>query len=453
MADPQHCPVFTIAGEHCEIDGSVAQQSDAQRAAAAMGSVMHSGVHTFGIDVQHCANNGAVDGIYVGVVDASSFDESRVFDAPALVVELSTGRVRMLRAAGKQPPSFAPDGPAGPCMVVASAGADRRALRFRVNMNERCLAVLAPGGDDRTAWRVALGPDGGPQQLWPQVAPFVLMAPKPQITLLNMMSGWLLALTCSDRPTVATAGSGAGSSASTTTTVALLPGLPDASPWAPTSEAHGRFPEPAKARALDLVLLGHLLSTHLVAAREAAETSEGDSTERNNNNHSIRSATTVYAKQLRSIWTERIVPHVIWGELDWALGTTACIAGLQSAAAQGFNGFVGRVSNTIPIEGRWEVLVDGPEGVGTVNLRPRNLVAPRRVADVLKMWRRIPNASQVKEPTPANGTKAAPPPRAPPPAIDTTKAAASQMPPATAVSFVSINTRPAFCPPCVDPIP
>ena len=84
---------------------------------------------------------------------------------------------------------------------------------------------------------------------------------------------------------------------------------------------------------------------------------------------------------------------------------TALIRGLTSAASQRFNGLLGRISSRQMQDGRWELLVEGPDGVGTVNLRPPYLDAPVDCVAILRTARRLPKVVQV-----ANAGTAAPPP-------------------------------------------
>ena len=125
------------------------------------------------------------------------------------------------------------------------------------------------------------------------------------------------------------------------------------------------------SRALDLLLLGHQLATVLAPSQR---------------------------DEMLAVWRERIVPCAAKGESDWIFGATARVQGLKSAPA--FNGRVGRISSHAIDEGRWEVMVDGPDGIGTVNLRPNNLGAPPSLAAVLATARRLPGLVQVAGPPP-----------------------------------------------------
>ena len=131
--------------------------------------------------------------------------------------------------------------------------------------------------------------------------------------------------------------------------------------------------EAAQARRTDLVLLGHLLNSRLVAAGICPPKSG-----------------------LARIWRTQIVPAAVPEDCSWQLGMTAAIAGLTSAAGQQFNGRVGRIAEHAA-DGRWQLLVRGAQGIGTVNLRPQNLKAATDLAAVLETWRDIPNRSQVPQ--------------------------------------------------------
>jgi len=127
--------------------------------------------------------------------------------------------------------------------------------------------------------------------------------------------------------------------------------------------------DPSRARALDLELLGQLLAARL--ARDGG------------------SRGACFAR----LWARHIVPLAIGEGCEWQLGMTAMIEGLTSPAGRVFNGRVGRISERTS-DARWELLVEGPQGVGSVNVRPANLRAPASLETVLAVWRLIPNRSQ-----------------------------------------------------------
>lgn len=128
--------------------------------------------------------------------------------------------------------------------------------------------------------------------------------------------------------------------------------------------------EPERARAIDLSLLGHLLAARLAADGVLAQRS-----------------------QFARLWNQHVVPQALSEGAEWRLGMTSRIGGLTSAKA--FNGRIARISSRTPSDGRWELLVVGPDGIGTVNLKPANLMAPMDLADVIEAWRSIPNASSL----------------------------------------------------------
>jgi hypothetical protein len=150
----------------------------------------------------------------------------------------------------------------------------------------------------------------------------------------------------------------------------------DSSQLTGPSPLAGPSSEPSRARALDLALLGQLLAARL------ARDDDGGTDQRG------------FAR----LWARRIVPLAIGEGCEWRLGMTAMIQGLTSPAGQVFNGKVGRISERLvgvtPGEWRWELLVEGPQGVGSVNVRPANLRAPSSVEAVLAVWRLVPNRSQ-----------------------------------------------------------
>ena len=139
----------------------------------------------------------------------------------------------------------------------------------------------------------------------------------------------------------------------------------------PTSLAAPRLTEAVRARQTDLALLGHHIANQLVADG-ACPANSG----------------------LARIWRSQIMPRAIPTNCGWNIGTTAAIDGLTSKAGSAFNGLVGRISGHTE-DGRWEVLVRGPEGIGTANIKPQNLRAATDLRAILTAWRDIPNRSQM----------------------------------------------------------
>ena len=135
----------------------------------------------------------------------------------------------------------------------------------------------------------------------------------------------------------------------------------------------------ARARALDVTLLGFQLSRSFESLALQAK--------------------------FRQLWQTGVVPHAIV-EDEWQFGATVLIHDLQSAAAMRFNSRLARISSHTCQDGRWELIVDGPDGLGTVNLRPANMGAPPSVVSVLQIARRLPCVIQVtrKSPGPAHTT-------------------------------------------------
>ena len=62
------------------------------------------------------------------------------------------------------------------------------------------------------------------------------------------------------------------------------------------------------------------------------------------------------------------------------------------AAGNVFNNVVGRINgrNTHGEVDRWELLVQGPDGLGSVNVKPVNLKATTRPSAILFLWRHVP---------------------------------------------------------------
>ena len=124
--------------------------------------------------------------------------------------------------------------------------------------------------------------------------------------------------------------------------------------------------EPARARAVDLVLLGHLLSARLV--RDGVCKSESD-----------------FAR----VWRDHVVPVATSGIAEWQAGMCAEITGLTSAAGQPFNNVVGRIAGRAEDSERFELLVHGPDGLGRTHIKSANMKATARPAAVLFVWRHI----------------------------------------------------------------
>ena len=125
--------------------------------------------------------------------------------------------------------------------------------------------------------------------------------------------------------------------------------------------------EPSRAHATDLVLLGHLLASRLVG---------GDSD---------------FAK----VWKEAVVPVAAASRTDWQVGMCAEITrplvGRVSAHTLPA-GTVGRIASRADDGERWQLLVDGPRGQGTVDIKPELLRATSRPAAILSLWRSFPIA-------------------------------------------------------------
>lgn len=132
--------------------------------------------------------------------------------------------------------------------------------------------------------------------------------------------------------------------------------------------------EAKHARRTDLTLLGYLLANRLVA-----------------------DGTCPMDSGFAQIWRSRIVPNAVREDCAWQLGMTAAIAGLTSAAGIQFNGLVGRIAERNAADGRWQLMVKGPNGVGTVNVKSQNLKAASDISAIIAVWRDVPNRSQLRD--------------------------------------------------------
>ena len=121
--------------------------------------------------------------------------------------------------------------------------------------------------------------------------------------------------------------------------------------------------EQSRARSIDLVLLGHLLSSQLVS--DGVCTPNAD-----------------FAR----IWRDNVVPIAASSVMEWHVGMCAEITGLKEDAA-GWNKVVGRIHGKGMDSDRYEVIVHGPDGMGIVKVKPVNLKATSRPAAVIFLWR------------------------------------------------------------------
>ena len=119
--------------------------------------------------------------------------------------------------------------------------------------------------------------------------------------------------------------------------------------------------EPARARAMDTVLLGHLIGARL----ENRET------------------------EFAKVWRDHIVPLEAACVTDWQRGMTVQLSGLTSDAGKGLNGMVGRIAGPAPVSvaPRLEVMIRGPDGL--INVLPENLKATAHPAAILYAWRHL----------------------------------------------------------------
>ena len=133
--------------------------------------------------------------------------------------------------------------------------------------------------------------------------------------------------------------------------------------------------EPARAHAIELTLLGHLLTAKLV--RDGVCTKESD---------------------FGRVWRDHVVPLAASYITEWKAGMCAEITGLESEAGKAFNNLVGRIAGKSPTDPeRLELLVSLPDGLASGMIKPANLKATAHPAAILFMWRHIvaaqPNAA------------------------------------------------------------
>lgn len=132
--------------------------------------------------------------------------------------------------------------------------------------------------------------------------------------------------------------------------------------------------EPARQRAIELVLLGHLLSAKL-----------------------IHDGVCTVESEFARVWRDHVVPITASSVTEWRAGMCAEIHGLMSDSGKAFNNCVGRIAGTGGE--RVEILVEGPEGLGSAHLKPQNLKATSNPTAILLVWRDIvPDTHQPSSP-------------------------------------------------------
>lgn len=124
---------------------------------------------------------------------------------------------------------------------------------------------------------------------------------------------------------------------------------------------------PARAHAIDLVMIGHLLNGRLV--REGVCSSE---------------------QGFARVWRDCVVPLAAAAITEWRLGMCAEIHGLTTPAGMAFNNVVGRINGRAGDGERWEVIAHGPDGFVSANLKPDNLKPTARPTAILFLWRQLP---------------------------------------------------------------
>lgn len=122
--------------------------------------------------------------------------------------------------------------------------------------------------------------------------------------------------------------------------------------------------EAARAHAVDLALLGHLLAAQLM--RNGVVSPESD-----------------FAR----VWRDHLVPIAASRRKTWQPGMCAEITGL-SDKGKALNKLVGRIGGTYGDEVL--LIVHGPDGWETVKIEEKNLKATARPAAVLFLWREVP---------------------------------------------------------------
>ena len=131
--------------------------------------------------------------------------------------------------------------------------------------------------------------------------------------------------------------------------------------------------EPARSRALELTLVGHLLASRL--RREGVCSAESD---------------------FASVWRDRVVPIAVRDTTEWQVGMCAVVtAELETADSHEPlepEGIVGRIMARAPDGAGWVLLIHGPGGLGGVVVDAADLKATIRPAAILSLWRSAPLA-------------------------------------------------------------
>ena len=134
---------------------------------------------------------------------------------------------------------------------------------------------------------------------------------------------------------------------------------------------HSMMAEPARAHAVDLTLLGHLLSSRLI----------GDG---------VGTPESGFAR----VWQKQVVPVAAASRTEWQMGMCAEITGdLETASGNSLTGVVGRISHWVVDEhdgGMWKVIIQRPEGITAVDVKPEDIKATARLGAVISLWRDIP---------------------------------------------------------------
>ena len=129
--------------------------------------------------------------------------------------------------------------------------------------------------------------------------------------------------------------------------------------------------EPARAFALDLTLLGHLLESRLV----------GDD---------VCSVDSGFAK----VWKQHVVPIAAASRTEWEMGMCAEIVGnlRYEDSGSSFSKVVGRLHSRIPDDkgGGWQIIIQGPDGMGAVKVKLDDIKATAHAGAVLSLWRIVP---------------------------------------------------------------
>ena len=133
--------------------------------------------------------------------------------------------------------------------------------------------------------------------------------------------------------------------------------------------------ESSRAHAVDLVLLGHLLSARLI--RDGI----------------ICGPQSDFAR----VWRDHLVPIAV-SRTKWKIGMCAELTGLTSTEDKYLNNVVGRIAARTSDGEGFQLIFHGPEGWDSANVKLENLKATARPAAVIFLWRNIVGAQACAPP-------------------------------------------------------